>query len=56
LREEMGNPNFLANLEKVVKDCPDHETKLANIRNRMAKLIALSQERAKAQASAASGD
>ena len=56
LREEMGNPNFLANLEKVVKDCPDHEAKLANIRSRMAKLIALYQERAKAQASAASGD
>jgi hypothetical protein len=55
LREEMGNPNFLAHLEKVVKDCPDHEAKLANIRNRMQKLIALYQERA-AQAKAASGD
>ena len=30
LREEMGNPNFLAHLEKVVKECPDYETKLAN--------------------------
>jgi hypothetical protein len=29
LREEMGNPNFLAHLEKVVKECPDYETKLA---------------------------
>jgi hypothetical protein len=56
LREEMGNPNFLAHLEKVVKDCPDHDTKLANIRNRMQKLIALYQERAAAQAKAASGD
>ena len=58
LREEMGNPNFLGNLEKVVKDCPDYETKLANIRERMGKLIALYQERAAAakQASAASGD
>jgi hypothetical protein len=56
LREDMGNPNFLAHLEKVVKDCPDYETKLANIRDRMQKLIALYQERAKAQASGASGD
>jgi len=55
LREEMGNPNFLGHLERVVKDCPDHETKLANIRTRMQKLIELYQERA-AQAKAASGD
>jgi hypothetical protein len=55
LREEMGNPNFLGHLEKVVKDCPDHEVKLANIRERMQKLIALYQQRA-AQAAAASGD
>jgi hypothetical protein len=55
LREEMGNPNFLGHLEKVVKDHPDHEVKLANIRERMQKLIALYQQRA-AQAAAASGD
>lgn len=54
LREEMGNPNFLAHLEKVVKDCPDYETRLAAIRTRMQKLIAAYQQRA-AQASAASG-
>jgi hypothetical protein len=53
LREEMGNPNFLAHLEKVVKACPDYETKLANIRDRMQKLIALYQQRAAAQAAAA---
>ena len=53
LREEMGNPNFLAHLEKVVKDCPDYETKLTNIRNRMQKLIELYQQRAAAQAAAA---
>src|SRR5215208_816977 len=35
LREQMGNPEFLGHLEKVVKDCPDYETKLTNIRNRM---------------------
>jgi len=55
LREEMGNPNFLAHLEKVVKDCPDHEVKLAAIRDRMQKLIALYQQRA-AQAAAAAGN
>jgi hypothetical protein len=53
LREEMGNPNFLAHLEKTVKECPDHETKLATIRDRMQKLIALYQQRAAAQAAAA---
>ena len=57
LREEMGNPNFLGHIEKVVKACPDYETKLANIRNRMQKLIALYQQRAAAAAagSAAGG-
>jgi len=55
LREEMGNPNFLAHLEKVVKECPDYETKLANIRTRMAKLIELYKQRA-AQAAAAAGN
>ena len=53
LREEMGNPNFLGHLEKVVKECPDYETKIANIRTRMAKLIELYQQRAAAQAAAA---
>jgi hypothetical protein len=53
LREEMGNPSLLGHLEKVVKECPDHETKLANIRNRMQKLIALYQQRAAATAAAA---
>jgi hypothetical protein len=57
LREEMGNPNFLAHLEKVVKECPDHEAKLANIRVRIQKLIELYQQRAAAaKAAAASGD
>lgn len=53
LREEMGNPNFLAHLEKVVKDYPGYEEKLATIRDRMGKLIALYQQRAAAQAAAA---
>jgi hypothetical protein len=53
LREDMGNPNFLAHLEKVVKETPDYETRLAAIRDRMQKLIALYQQRAAAQAAAA---
>ena len=53
LREEMGNPNFLAHLEKVVKECPDYEAKITNIRTRMKKLIELYQQRAAAQAAAA---
>ena len=53
LREEMGNPNFLAHLEKVVKECPDYEAKIANIRTRMAKLIDLYKQRAAASAAAA---
>jgi len=53
LREEMGNPNFLAHLEKTVKACPDYEAKLATIRDRMQKLIALYQQRAAAQAATA---
>ena len=53
LREEMGNPNVLGHLEKVVKECPDYETKLATIRDRMQKLIALYQQRAAAQSAAA---
>ena len=53
LREEMGNPNFLAHLEKVVKACPDYETRLATIRERTQQLIELYQQRARAQAAAA---
>jgi hypothetical protein len=53
LREEMGNPNFLKHLEKVVKECPDYEAKLANIRTRMQKLVELYQQRAAAKAAAA---
>ena len=56
LREQMGNPNFLGHLERVVKECPDHETKLANIRTRMAKLVELYQQRAAAAKTDASDD
>jgi hypothetical protein len=53
LRQELGNPQFLAHLEKVVKEIPDYEARLATIRDRMAKLIALYQQRAATQAAAA---
>ena len=39
LREQLGAPNFLAHLEKTVKEIPDNEQRLATIRERMAKLI-----------------
>jgi hypothetical protein len=53
LRQEMGNLQFLAHLEKVVKAVPDYEEKIANIRTRMAKLIELYQQRLAGQAAAA---
>ena len=56
LREEMGNPDFLEHLEKVVKATPNYEAKLAAIRERIQKIIAAYQQRAAAQAAAASGD
>jgi hypothetical protein len=56
LREAMGNPQFLAHLEKVVKAVPDYEQKLALIRDRIQKLVELYQQRNAAQAAAASGD
>ena len=53
LREEMGNPKFLAHLEKVVKDIPECDAKLDAVRDRMKKIVALYQQRAAAQAAAA---
>jgi hypothetical protein len=53
LREEMGNPQFLGNLEKAVKALPDCETRLAAVRERMQKIIDLYLQRAAAQAAAA---
>ena len=55
LREQMGAPNFLAHLEKTVKEIPDYEQRLATIRERMAKLIEIWKQK-NAQAAAASGD
>ncbi len=55
LREEMGNPQFLAHLEKVVKEIPNSEARLTAIRARIQKVQALLQQQAAAQ-SAAAGD
>ena len=56
LREAMGAPQFLAHLEKVVKEVPDYEARLAAIRDRMAKLIEIWKQKNAAQAAVASGD
>jgi hypothetical protein len=53
LREQSGNPDYLAHLEKVVKGIPDYEAKLANIKERIAQIIALYQQRAAAQVASA---
>ena len=52
MREQMGAPQFLAQLEKTVKALPDYETRLAAIKQRIQAMIAKFQERA-AQAAAA---
>ena len=53
LREVMGAPQFLAHLEKTVKALPDSEARLDGVRTRIQQLIAKFQERAAAQAAAA---
>jgi hypothetical protein len=55
LRQEMG-PKFLEHLEKVVKEMPDSEERVSAVRERIKKLVAIYQQRAAAQAAAASGD
>jgi hypothetical protein len=52
LREE--NPDYLEHLEKLVKEIPNYEGKVANIRDRVQKIVELYQQRVAAQA--ASGD
>jgi len=54
LREQMGAPQFLAHLEKTVKQVPDYEARLAAIRDRMQKLIEIWKQKNAAQAAAAS--
>ena len=41
LRRESGNPDFLAHLEKVVKQIPNYEQKIAALRARIGKMIEL---------------
>ena len=53
VREAMGAPQFLAHLEKTVKALPDSEARLNAVRARIQTLIAKFQERAAAQAAAA---
>ena len=53
LREINGNPDYLAHLEKLVKEAPNYETRMAAVRERIQNLIAAYQERAAAQAAAA---
>lgn len=56
MREMMGNPQFLAHLEKTVKDLPECETRLEKVRERVKKIVEAYKQRAAAQAAAASGD
>jgi|SRR5215216_4097472 len=53
LRAETGNPDYLAHLEKVVKEIPNYETKLVSVRERIKKIVELYQQRVAAQAAAA---
>jgi hypothetical protein len=53
LRAETGNPEYLAHLEKVVKGIPNYETRIVAVRERIQKIVELSQQRAAAQAAAA---
>ena len=50
IRALFGAPDFLQNLEKVVKRTPNIDEKIATMRERMKKFAAMSEERAKAQA------
>lgn len=50
---QMGNPEFLSNLEKVIKEIPDYEKKLIATRERIQKILEIYQQRAAAQAAAA---
>lgn len=50
---QMGNPDFLVHLERVIKEIPDYEKKLAATRERIQKILAMYEQRAAAQAAAA---
>ena len=53
---EMGNPDFLVHLERVIKELPNYEQRLIATRERIQKILAIYQQRAAAQAAAAAGD
>jgi hypothetical protein len=48
LRRENGNPDYLAHLEKVVKQIPNYEQKLTALRARIGKMIEIWQQRSAA--------
>jgi hypothetical protein len=53
IRALFGNPEFLSNLETLVKRIPDHEEKISAMRERMKRFAAMREERtAKVQAAA----
>jgi hypothetical protein len=53
IRALFGNPEFLLNLETLVKRIPDHEEKITAMRERMKQFAAMREERtAKVQAAA----
>ena len=52
VRKMFDNPEFLKNLESVVKRIPDIETKLPAMRERMARFAAAREEQAKAAGAA----
>jgi hypothetical protein len=49
VRAMMGNPEFLSNLEALIKRIPDHEQKIATLRARLKKMGEMRAEHAKAQ-------
>ena len=53
LRRETGNPDFLAHLEKVVKQIPNYEQKLTALKARIGKMIEIWQQRSAAAQAAA---
>jgi hypothetical protein len=53
LRKESGNPEYMAHLEKVIKEMPDYEAKVKMVKERIQKIMAIFQQRAAAQAAAA---
>jgi len=50
---EMGNPDFLVQLEKLIKEIPDYEKKVSGVRDRIQKILEIYQQRAATQAAAA---